>query len=134
MIIVISFVIIIILCFILIKSLAIKYKKKSTKFIVVGLTGLLLILFTIGLFVKFYNSTDDYRLQKMKENSRVINFVNSEGKPVECEIILPDSPVSYAVYGYIGYNKVENKTFIVKAKGYLTDTIITNSVSDDVVV
>ncbi|WP_157821989.1 hypothetical protein [Tenacibaculum sp. Bg11-29] len=88
-----------------------------------------LSLLTLLVFVYLWNSSPDYNQQKQIVNSWNIKIVNNLNKPIENALII-DNIISNAK-GYANFHRLRSNSVIVQAKGYVSDTIYINELTEN---
>ncbi|WBX77798.1 hypothetical protein PG911_05935 [Tenacibaculum ovolyticum] len=89
-------------------------------------------LLTLLVFVYLWNSSPDYNQQKQIVNSWNIKIVNNLNKPIENALIIDniDTIISNAK-GYVNFHRLRSNSVIVQAKGYVSDTIYINQLTEN---
>ncbi|WP_237276031.1 hypothetical protein [Tenacibaculum ovolyticum] len=86
-------------------------------------------LLTLLVFVYLWNSSPDYNQQKQIVNSWNIKIVNNLNKPIENALII-DNIISNAK-GYVNFHRLRSNSVIVQAKGYVSETIYINELTEN---
>lgn len=131
----ISFVFFILSSLFLVRNTFFKRKKITSKIIIYLFFLILWSLLTLLVFVYFWNSRPDYNQQKQMVNSWNIKIVNNLNKPIENALIIDNNNSNDTIIsnneGYANFHKLRSNSVIIQAKGYISDTIYINKLTEN---
>lgn len=128
----ISTVLFIISSWFLVRSVFLKRQKLISKIIIYLFFLVLWSLLTLLVLVDLWNSSPDYNQQKQIANSWNIKILNNSNKPIENVLIINNNDTIISnTEGYANFYKLRSNIVIIQARGYITDTIYINELTDN---
>lgn len=107
----------------------------SSKIIIYLFFLVLLGLLTLLVSVYLWNTSSDYNQQKQMINSWNIKIVNNLNKPIKGALIIdnnnPNNTIISNSEGYANFYSLKNNSVIIQAKGYISDTIDINELTEN---